>query len=139
MRIEIKEFGLFKTGDFTLHSGGKSWFLIDSNALTDGDIEFLAEFIVKELKIDNFEVAVGIPRGGTRLAETLNDKYAGRGPMNHVLIIDDVCTTGDSLEEYKKELEDHGDTIIGGVVIFNRGNCPNWVTPIFQMTLGMRR
>lgn len=131
MRLEtiIREIDLFRKGDFQLHSGDLSWFKIDCNALTDNDIEFLADYIIKELGF-KFEYASGIPTGGLRLANALNKR--ANGDVNTILIVDDVFTTGKSIEEHKK-LFKSPDIIIGCVVVFARKKCPEWITPIFQM------
>jgi hypothetical protein len=46
------------------------------------------------------------------------------------LIVDDVLTTGTSMEEARKQL---GWDDATGIVIFARGRCPDWILPIFDM------
>jgi orotate phosphoribosyltransferase len=46
------------------------------------------------------------------------------------LIVDDVLTTGKSMEEMRKK---HSNVLTIGVVLFARGKCPKWVEPIFNM------
>ncbi len=111
---------IFKSGKFILHSGGKSEFKIDCDALTDEDIDSIAR-IISERRI--FSSVYGVPSGGVRLAAAL-EKYCK--PWGPRLIIDDVLSTGNSMNEVYKD----GDA---GVVIFARGKCPKWVKPIFQM------
>ena len=48
------------------------------------------------------------------------------GKLNGMLIVDDVFTTGASMEA----LHTPGDI---GAVVFARGLCPSWITPLFQM------
>jgi hypothetical protein len=67
---------------------------------------------------------VGIPRGGWPIANALQ-KYCS-GWAGGRLLVDDVWTTGATMENEKK---DHTDI---GVVLFARGPCPEWVHPVFQ-------
>lgn len=112
---------LFKIGEFTLHSGKKSNFKIDCDALTDDDLETFATLISNNL---DWNIVIGVPTGGEALANKLV-QYNNPESTN-VLIVDDVLSTGDSMEQY------HFEQSIG-VVIFARGPCPDWITPIFQM------
>lgn len=114
---------LFQLGNFTLSSGLQSVWKIDCDALTDDDWQCLAWLVAKRLMIQ-FGQVLGVPRGGLKLAEALVP-YATEGPL---LIVDDVLTTGRSMEIFKK---DWPDCI--GVVVFARERCPSWVTPLFWL------
>ena len=61
---------LFQRGDITLHSGGKSDFKIECDALTDEDVETLAYLISKKYK---FNMVCGVAEGGLRLEEALRN------------------------------------------------------------------
>ena len=53
-----------------------------------------------------------------------------------ILICDDVLSTGNSMDARRKEVvekNEKGTTIIG-VVVFARGKCPDWITPLFSMS-----
>ena len=113
---------LFRRGDFTLHSGGRSNFRIDCDALTDNDWETLAVLIASKV---TFGVVIGVPTGGFMLAQKLAP-YITKG--GGTLIVDDVLTTGISMEEMRKN---YPGAI--GIVVFARGKCPDWITPLFQM------
>jgi orotate phosphoribosyltransferase len=115
---------LFRLGDFILHSGQKGQFKIDCDALTELDIKTLACIISKEFR---FSKVVGIPTGGTRLAEACEVWTKEYGPL---LIVDDVLTTGASMEEEKDK---HQYLHVIGVVVFARGPCPTWIHPLFDM------
>jgi orotate phosphoribosyltransferase len=117
---------LFNTGTFKLHSGMISSLKIDCDALTDEDLATLARLIAAKYR---FGRIIGIPTGGTRLAEALQP-YEDNLYNPYILIVDDVLTTGASMEETR---EQYPHPFVSGVVIFSRGECPNWITPIFQM------
>ena len=55
------------------------------------------------------------------------------------LIVDDVLTTGRSMKEmYKwcKKNTSEGKLFgVKGIVLFTRGKCPRWVTPVFQLEI----
>ena len=115
-----KEKGLFQFGDFTLHSGQRTDWKIDCDALTDSDIETLAKIISQRFRFSRVE---GVSTGGLRLAKALENYCSLR---ERLLIVDDVLTTGASMEKQRAGRE------ATGVVIFARGDCPAWVTALFQ-------
>ena len=121
--------GLFKTGEYKLHSGGASCWLINCEALTDKDIETLAKIISEKIE---FKEVQGIPNGGRRLASALKKYEQNTGAT---LIVDDVLTTGNSFTEYSKKFK--GDNLVG-IVLFARGKCPYWVIPIFELNSNFR-
>lgn len=114
---------LFKIGNFTLRSGFKSHWKIDCDALTEEDWETLAYMIHEQVE---FGSVIGIPMGGLKLADAL-EGYCSEGYP--ILIVDDVLTTGESMENMRKEV---GDNSIG-VVIFARGKCSDWIFPVFRI------
>lgn len=120
---------LFQLGKFTLNSGAESSWKIDCDALTDGEVNALAEMILHVT--GPFGSVEGIPRGGVRLAESLaRFVTTNPRPLPH-LIVDDVLTTGGSMERARAK---HGDsTSVLGVVVFARGLCPSWIRPLFQL------
>lgn len=117
---------LFVNEPFTSRAGLPLDWKIECDALSDADIETITAMIARRFL---FRQAIGIPRGGLRLARALQ-MY--RLPGHPILIIDDVFTTGKSMQAARKDL---GNNTIG-VVIFARGKCPDWITPIFQLTDG---
>ena len=121
---------LFKRGEFISHSGLTLPFKIDCDALTDEDIECIAEYIASKTC---FGVVEGIPRGGCRLADALDRYKIDFAPFDY-LIVDDVLTTGASMEKRKAKLPDeiHPDDIVGWV-IFARTKPPDWVHTMFRM------
>jgi len=113
---------LFVDGEFTSHSGLKLSYKVDCNVLTDADIECCARQIAERV---SFRTVEGIPRGDLRLAECLK-KYTTVGGEYDLLIVDDVLTTGKSMETWKEIGLDCYDSVIG-YVIFARGELPDWV------------
>jgi hypothetical protein len=115
---------LFVDGEFVSHSGLLLPFKIDCDALTDTDLGTLAAAIAR--RVGQFSAVHGIPRGGTRLAYALT-QYCTGSIDDPLLIVDDVLTTGASMEEAHRS-----NTI--GAVIFARGPIPDWITPLFVET-----
>ncbi len=113
---------LFQLENFKSHSGEILPWKIDCDALTMEDWSCLAEMIFD--RVGKFINVEGVPRGGLTLANHLMLYAYVPGPL---LIVDDVLTTGESMERHR-----NGRDAIGAVV-FARGPCPSWVTPIFQM------
>jgi orotate phosphoribosyltransferase len=114
---------LFENKPFVSHAGINLSFKIECDALDNDDIETLAEIIGKKF---SFGRVYGIPTGGLRLASAL-ERF--RSSSGKVLIVDDVLTTGVSMEALRREVG--ADSV--GVVIFARGKCPAWIYPIFQL------
>jgi orotate phosphoribosyltransferase len=115
---------LFIDNEFTGHAGSTLKFKIECDALTHEDIEAIAAIIART---HTFSKVHGVPRGGLRLAQAL-EKYVS--PDGLTLIVDDVLTSGMSMEEARKDCKDE----ILGIVIFARGPCPEWVKPVFQLS-----
>lgn len=122
--------GLFNSGIFTLASNKSSNFKIDCDYLDDYDIETLSRIIYDTAK--PFGYVKGVPTGGLRLADALR-KYIDT-TANGILIVDDVLTTGKSMESILEETIKRTKNLnIQGVVIFARGLCPEWITPLFTL------
>ena len=115
---------LFQFGWFVSSSGLQLPWKFDCDALSDGSIEAIARLIAGKFA---FGSVYGVPKGGLRLQCAL-EKHLTRG--YGLLIVDDVLTTGRSMNEAKARLTTE-DAI--GVVILARGECPNWVWPILRV------
>lgn len=117
--------------DVTLNSGRRSTFKIEGDAITDGEWSAAADLLA--LVLPPYDEVHGIPRGGIALAERLYEH--GREGTGAVLVVDDVFTTGGSMERKRAELIGSGrdPERIGGAVMFARGPCPRWVTPLFTL------
>jgi len=122
---------LFEHGDFHLHSGGRSTFKIDCNWLMDEDWCAVASLLRSLLP--KYGGVVGIPTGGLQLAKEMHRGVTiselAEGKTLPTLLVDDVLTTGASMEEWRAKIK--GDVI--GAVVFARGSCPDWVLALFQM------
>lgn len=128
--------GLFSLGDFVLNSGHYSPWKIDCNLLTDNDIDTLAKMIHQ--MVGPFTSVEGVPLGGLRLANALMplaESVNSEGQNIH-LIVDDVLTTGKSMEKIRTAhcwQCQYDWPHFKGAVIFARGQCPSWIKPVFQM------
>jgi hypothetical protein len=114
---------LFQRGAIVLHSGRSSWWKIECDSLDNDDLDVLAQLIAERVR--PFSSVEGVPTGGLRLADALRP-YASR--CGDLLIVDDVYTTGGSMEEHRA-----GRDALGAVV-FSRGSCPEWIIPLFQLS-----
>ena len=112
---------MFDTGTFTLHGGQESQWKIECDALTEADWKTLAAMIAERQTFSDVE---GVPSGGWSLADAL---VAYRSPEGPLLIVDDVLTTGVSMETQRADRE------AVGYVVFARGPCPPWVQALFTL------
>ena len=96
---------LFELGDFRLHSGAKSDWRINEEALSDKSIEAAAHLLSKRLP--PFEDCYAIPHGGLRLCTAMRSFAAGIG-FGTLLICDDVLTTGSTAEACARTLKRAG-------------------------------
>jgi hypothetical protein len=119
---------LFVPGEFTSHSGLALPFKIDCDALSNADLDCLAQVYARR---QQFSDVYGVPSGGTRFAEALRRYTTPNGSF--ILLADDVLTTGAAITELRAEWPESMHWTILGVVLFARGPCPDWVTPIFQL------
>lgn len=117
---------LFEKKTFTMHSGDIGHWKIECDALTDEDLDTLAYMISSKII---FKRVIGVPTGGLRIAEAL-EKYKSKDGW--CLIVDDVLTTGNSMEEARDQCVEDVNNIMG-VVLFARGTCPTWVMPVFKL------
>ena len=126
---------LFITGPFVLHSGEETDFLIDCEGLEDKDLEALAHMAYHKMGIVPRAVE-GIPEGGLRFADAMRSVIEGRrGYVQHgpLLIVDDVLTTGTSMEKACGQPGFALNVNAVGCVIFARSTPAPGITALFQM------
>lgn len=114
---------LFIQGPFQGNSGIELQYKIEADALSDDSIKVLAHIIGVT---QTFRSIHSVPRGGDRLARALLPYMSTEGVD---LIVDDVLTTGGSMERKKREIG--GEPM--GIVIIARGECPYWVKAILTV------
>lgn len=119
--------GLIDFGWFASHSGFQLPWKVDCDSLSDSDIESVARILQWKFA---FSQVLGVPRGGLRLAAACKKHTTEGYPL---LIVDDVLTTGRSMKEFRKSVTQEWSGPIIGAVMFARGECPNWVWPIFTV------
>ena len=126
---------LFQFGDFEFHSGQRSNFKIDCDALSKGDWRAVA--LLASRLVAPFDKVVSVPTGGNYLANALEDytrrKDEGLGDLTRLLIVDDVYTTGASMEAAKSK-HGQGWGQVSGLVLFSRvESTPTWIEALFWM------
>lgn len=115
---------LFRTGPFTLHSGRVSPWKIDCDALTGEDWDTLARVAALDV-LPFFSIVEAVP-GAEYFADAMR-RYAQPqyDPNRGLLIVDDVLTTGGSMETQRL-----GRTATG-LVVFARQRPAPWITALF--------
>ncbi len=132
----MEENNLLINRSFVSHSGNVLPYKIECDALTDDDINTVAAIISANAKFDR---VIGIPTGGIRLQFALGKYLTLAGLEQKILIVDDVYTTGASMEEKRQEIVSNHKGFIDindiiGWVIFARGKTPDWINAVFTVT-----
>lgn len=127
---------MFKWNPFKSHSGKTLNWKIECDDLTLSDLDCIARMI---LSAHSFHKVISPPTKSSNmnhLLSVLTTHESNNGNCEY-LIVDDVYTTGKSMEETRKLLLDNhlvqNEHNIKGVVMFSRNECPEWITPIFQL------
>ena len=122
---------LFVEEDFTGHSGGQLHWKIEMDVLENAEWKCIARMIM-EYETRPFQAVIGIPRGGLTLSSYLNE-YSTQNPKDPYLIVDDVLTTGGSMnyfvEQYFRNREPNE---YFGWVVFARKQPASWIKALFQ-------
>ena len=122
---------LFQSVNFKSHSGLNLTWKIEMDALSEQDW-----FTIKKMIMEitpPFREAVGIPRGGVKLGDLLNEHATGKEGYP-ICIVDDVLTTGGSMEYFLTQYQRNRRPFTAiGWVVFARTQCPPWVKALFQM------
>lgn len=121
--------GWLQLADITLHSGRRSSFKVEADDLTDDEVAAACALLAKA--VPPFGAVSGVPTGGTRIEEAMRS-YVTRGPL---LIVDDVWTTGGSVQAHMDRLASEGvpgyPRNVG--VLFARGPVPPHVTALWTL------
>jgi hypothetical protein len=121
---------MFHWEPFVSHSGLKLDWKIRCEHLTPGDWNSVATLVASRIK---FHDVVGVPRGGLPFKDELVPFTSPKTDSTVFLIVDDVFTTGTSMEEMKFKTGLHRCEVVG-VVLFSRAKLlPRWVRPVFQL------
>ena len=88
---------LFQSVNFKSHSGLDLTWKIEMDALGDAEWVAVSKMIME--RTPPFREAVGIQRGGVKLGDLLNEHATGN-EEDPICIVDDVLTTGNSMEYF---------------------------------------
>ena len=121
---------LFQKLDFKSHSGLDLTWKIEMDAPSHGEWECIAQMIME--LTPPFKEAIGIPRGGYILGKLMNKHGTGKRE-DPICIVDDVLTTGGSMNEFRTKRQWRNPSKYIGWVVFARSQPPDWVTALFQM------
>ncbi len=128
----VADLSLFKTCTFTSAAGLDLQWKIECNALTDEDLMTIARVAGPLLCFGSVE---GVPNGGLRLAQALEPFITEGACGGDLLIVDDVFTTGWSMEQHR------GGRRAQGLVLFARDAIPlrhSWIEAIWTLSRWLR-
>ena len=133
---KIAHTDLFQAIDFTSHAGKALNWKIEMDALSTQEWDCLAQMIY-EYEPRSFGEVVGIPRRGLPLARAL-EGYATGNDEDPILIVDDVLTTGGSMNTFQMDYFRNRDPRRGytGWVVFARTpleHANGWINALFMM------
>jgi len=117
---------------FISHSGQELNWKVECDALTDNEIDVFAYLIGRKFQGCDIQKIVSIPRGGDRLALALHKYIPLKVESKTILIVDDVFTTGKSMEEAIGRLWTNNETCVRGAVMFARSKPFSWVYSVFN-------
>jgi len=120
---------IFQQGDFKSHAGLDLSWKIECDGISNKEWQCIAE-IIMDLEKRPFQAAIGIPRGGLIHGTYLN-QHSTQNIKDPYLIVDDVLTTGGSMETFREE--SFSDKNSFGWVVFARSIPPSWCKALFQM------
>lgn len=141
--LNIYELGIIKFGNFTLKSGIVSPFYIDLRPIASRPdlLKHLAHLMMDITQEDEFKIICGVPYSALPMATSMSLSYnipliikrkenKGYGTKKliegiykkgeHVLLVEDVITSGKSLIETIDEVENEGLVIESIVVVIDR-------------------
>lgn len=126
---------LFIPGEYVGNSGKVLQGKVECDALTDTSWLWAAEYVARRLQ---FCKVIGVPTGGFKFAEALepltmeHSEHVTGKPSTRLLIVDDVMTTGGSMERMREELNAPIWAVSGYVLFVRTLRIPLWITPIWR-------
>jgi len=119
---------IFQNKVFLGHSGQTLNWNVECDSLSVNDWDWAAARVAEKY---GFITVEGIPRGGTPFEKALIKHISQTG---YHLIVDDVFTTGKSMEEARSKFKIHVSAEgILGIVLFARAETPEWIEPIWRL------
>lgn len=122
---EARASGWFQLGDYTFASGRRSTFKVECDDLTDAELAAMCSVLARILR--PFGEVHGVPTGGLRVADHMRPHSV---PGCMPLVVDDVWTTGGSMERYWDSL---GRPMALRAVLFARGPYPPGVVALWTL------
>jgi len=110
---------LFRLESFVSAAGLHLPWKIECDALTDNDWKCIAWY--GETVCSPYYKVMGVPSGGVKLSDAMSSRT--EVSSNLVLIVDDVWTTGKSMNEFREKNNIHSNWI--GFVAFARSPVPD--------------
>ena len=123
---------MFKFKPFKSHAGKPLNWKIECDTLAQEDIDCLADLISMTHSYKNVDHPPTKSANLINLVSKLALRTSPDGDYDY-LIVDDILTTGKSMNEIYEHLHIGHSKKTKGVVIFARSECPHWITPIFQL------
>jgi orotate phosphoribosyltransferase len=148
----LKEYGVLREGHFLLTSGKHSDKYFEKFRILEQPAvcEAFAKAVAERFRKDNVTVVCGPTTGGVIIAYEVARQLGCRciiaekaelgrkigrgfrlGPEDHVLVVDDVLTTGGSIKETLAAIEPSGAKVIGVGVFVDRSAGVEFGVPLF--------
>jgi len=131
LRLEgtvVKKAQLFVDVKFIASSGQELSWKVECNAISEAEWDWAAARVAERF---TFREVHGIPGGGLPFEKALRPYIQKDGHC--FLIVDDVLTTGGSMEKAKEDLRRrHKGVPRIGVVLFARVSPPPWIGALWQ-------
>lgn len=123
---------LFNIGHTVLASGLSSDFKIDCDGLNYKERKALV-YLARQI-LPDFGIVFGVPTGGVWLADELG--FYAKPECPTVLVVDDVWTTGGSMQRFAEHLHatrEYDIDNMEGLVLFARGSVPPELHVLFTL------
>ena len=115
-----RETHLFVEEDFKSHAGLNLHWKLECDALDIEEWKCIARMIM-EYQTEPFRAAIGIPRGGVKLGQFLNE-YSTQNSDHPYLLVDDVLNSGKTLMYSSSEFLTVPLVKLSTVVLVNRNH-----------------